>query len=152
MDILDSLAPLRYRAERPLALKDEDEQRPRTAVGWLAAGLLAPAWLPGATAALGGAPAGPEGWLFLAAGGLPLGLAWLLPGRRRMAAFWMASAALAVLSVLWCVSAVSSGSGIQAVGAAVIGLPVWLLPKRPRRRRKAAWLTNSVFLLWSASR
>ena len=150
MDILDSLAPLRYRAERPRALVDQDERRPRTA-GRLAAGLLAPAWLPVSMAALGGAPAGPEGWVFLAAGGLPLGLAWLLPGRRRMAAVWMASAALAVLGVLWCVSAASSGPAIQAVGAAVIGLPVWLLPK-PRRRPKAAWLANSVFLLWSGSR
>ena len=111
--------------------------------------MLVVGWLPGSAAVLAagmgdGVPAsGAEGWVCLAVGGVPLGLAWLVPRKRRPTAAWTTLLLLALLGIVWCAFAASLGPEMQAAGAAGIGVVAWLpLAMRRRRRRKAGWLIN----------
>ena len=111
--------------------------------------MLVVGWLPGSAAVLAagmgdGVPAsGAEGWVCLAVGGVPLGLAWIVLRKTRPAAAWTAFLLLALLGIVWCAFAASLGPEMQAAGAAGIGVAAWLpLAIRRRRRRKAVWLIN----------
>ena len=114
-----------------------------------AAAILVVGWLPGSAAVLAagmgdGVPAsGAEGWVCLAVGGVPLGLAWIVLRKTRPAAAWTTFLLLAVGGIVWCGFAASLGPEMQAAGAAGIGVAGWLpLAMRRRRRRKAVWLIN----------
>ena len=124
----------------------------RTAARRAAAGLTGLLWLPVAIAAIGSSvheavlPAGVAGWLYLAAGGLPLGLAWFLPGAARRSAMRAAFAVLAPIGILGCVLAAGAGAPAQGAAAAVIGLSIWILFLVPRRgRRNAVCVENTVW-------
>lgn len=124
----------------------------RTPARQAADGLTGLLWLPAAIAAIGSAvyeaalPAGVAGWLYLAAGGLPLGLAWFLLGTARRFAMRMAFAVLVPLGILGCVLAAGAGAPAQGVVAAVIGLPIWILFLVQRHgRRNAVRVENTVW-------
>ena len=119
------------------------------------AGLL---WLPAAMAvvgvALGGAalPADPQGWAYLAAGGLPLVLAWFALGPVRSLSAWTAFPVLAPLSIFGCVLAAEAGAVAQAAVAAAIGLPIWLVFLMSRRvRRNTVCVENTVWRVGSVT-
>ena len=93
-------------------------------------------------------PAGAEGWVYLAAGGMPLGLGWLALRETRPAAAWTVFAVLAPIGIAWCAIALAWGPAMQAAGAAGIGAAAWLpLAVRRRRRRRALWLLNPAMPL-----
>ncbi len=124
----------------------------RSAAGQLAAVLAGLLWLPAGVAvfgtALGGAalPGQPEGWAYLALGGLPLALAWVALGASRSPAALTAFPVLALLGVVGCLLAAAAGPAGQAGVAAAIGLPVWLLFLVPRRgRRITVCVENTVW-------
>ena len=95
-------------------------------------------------------PAGPEGWVYLALGGVPLGLAWMVLRRGRPVLTWMAFMVLAPASLLWCLGAAEAGPATQAGVAAVIGLPCWLLALAPRRRRPDAMFLENAAMRWGS--
>lgn len=128
-------------------------RRWRTVARQAAVGLAGLLWLPAAITAIGSAaheaalPAGVAGWLYLAAGGLPLGLAWFLPEAARWSAMRAAFAVLVPLGILGCVLAAGAGAPAQGVAAAVIGLSIWtlFLVQRHGRRRNAVFIENTVW-------
>ena len=124
----------------------------RSATAQLAAVLAGLLWLPAGVAvfgtALGGAalPGQPEGWTYLALGGLPLALAWVALGPSRPPAIRTAFPVLALLGVVGCLMAAAAGPAGQAAVAAAIGMPVWLLFLVPRRgRRNTVCVENTVW-------
>ena len=126
--------------------------RRRSAAGQVAAGLTGLLWLPAVIAvfglALGNAvlPAHPQGWVYLAAGGLPLGLAWIALGPARPLLARVGFAVAAFLGILACLLAADAGAASQAALAAAMSLPVWLLVLVPRRvRRHAVCVENTVW-------
>ena len=140
------------------AARPEAGGRWRTAAEPLAAGLAGFLWLPAAMAVLGvvvdGAalPANPQGWVYLAAGGLPLVLAWFALGPVRSLAAWTAFSVLAPLSIFGCVVAADAGPATQAAVAAAIGLPIWLLFLLSRRgRRSTICVENTVWRVGSVT-
>ena len=126
--------------------------RRRSAALQLAAVLAGLLWLPAGVAAfgtaLGGAalPGQPEGWAYLALGGLPLALAWVALGPSRPPALRTAFPVLAALAVVGCLLAAAAGPAGQAGVALAVGLPVWLLFLVPRRgRRSTVCVENTVW-------
>ena len=111
-------------------------------------GLLAVGWLPGSVAVVGAGMGGgwltpgAEGWVYLAAGGMPLGLGWLTLRETRPSAAWWVLALLTPLVMGWCALASGWGPGMQAAGAAGIGVGAWLPLATRRRRRKAVWVLD----------
>ena len=95
-------------------------------------------------------PAGLEGWVYLALGGVPLGLAWMVLRRGRPVLTWMAFMVLAPASLLWCLGAAEAGPATQAGVAAVIGLPCWLLALAPPRRRPDAMFLENAAMRWGS--
>ena len=148
MGVETSFAPIIHPSDRDSRGSGEDGHG-RSVAARAAAALLVAGWLPGSAAVLaagmgGGAPASSaEGWVCLAVGGVPLGLAWLVLGKTRPAAAWTAFALLALVSIVWCGFAASLGPEMQAAGAAATGVAACLpMAMRRRRRRKAVWLIN----------
>ncbi len=140
------------------AARPEAGGRWRTAAEPLVTGLAGLLWLPAAMAvvgvALGGAalPADPQGWVYLAAGGLPLVLAWFALGPVRSLAAWTAFPVLAPLSIFGCVLAAGAGAAMQAAVAAAIGLPIWILFLLSRRgRRITVCVENTVWRVGSVT-
>ena len=118
-------------------------------------GSVALVWLPTAMLVLAPAvgealQAGPEGWVYLALGGVPLGLAWMVLRRGRPVLTWMAFMMLAPASLIWCLGAADAGPARQAGVAAVIGLPCWLLALAPRRRRPDAMFLENAAMRWGS--
>ena len=126
--------------------------RRRSAAGQIAAGLAGLFWLPAAIAVFGLArgdavlPAEPLGWLYLAAGGLPLGLAWIALGPARSLLARAGFAVAAPLAILGCLMAADDGPAAQAAVAAAMSLPLWVLCLVPRRsRRSTICVENTVW-------
>ena len=124
----------------------------RITTGLIAAGLAGLLWLPAMIAVfglvLGGAvlPAGPLGWVCLAVGGLPFGLAWIALGPVRSLRARAGIAAAALLGFLGCLLAAVVGPAAQAAVAAAMSLPVWILLLVPRRgRRGTICVENTVW-------
>ena len=132
--------------------RSDAQGRRRGAAPQIVAGLVGLLWLPAAIAvfglALGDAvlPAQPIGWLYLAAGGLPLGLAWIALGPGRSLLARAGFAAVVPLGILLCLLAADGGPATQAAIAAAIGLPLWVLFLVPRRgRRGTICVENTVW-------
>ena len=120
--------------------------------GQFAAALIGLIWLPAAIAVLGLAlgdavlPAEPLGWVYLAAGGLPLGLAWIALGPARSLLARAGFAVMAPLGVLGCLMAAEGGPVAQAAVAVAVSVPLWVLFLVPRRsRRGTICVENTVW-------
>ena len=149
VDAVILFAPILYPPDRSSKRAAKD-RRGRSVVARAAAALLVVGWMPGSAAVLaagmgGWVPvSGAEGWVCLAAGGVPLGLGWFVLREARPAAAWTALLVLAALVIVWCAFAATSGPAMQAAGAAAIGSVAWLplAMRARRRRRKVVWLIN----------
>ena len=135
-----------------LPSRPERGGRRRAPAAQVAAGLAGLLWLPAVIAVFGLArgdaalPAQPVGWLYLAAGGLPLGLAWIALGPARSLLARTSFAVVVPLAILGCLMAADGGPAAQAVVAAAMSLPLWVLFLVPRRsRRGTICVENTVW-------